>query len=58
MQCVDVTRLSTSPRQSESLRVRVTGNHQRSDKLTVRLISVVWEVVGDQVVKKVLSDGS
>ena len=33
--------------------MRVTGNQQRSDKLTVRLITVVpWEVVGDQVVKK------
>ena len=33
--------------------MRVFGNQWRSDKLTVRLISVVpWEVLGDQVVKK------
>ena len=33
--------------------MRVTGNQWRSDKLIVRLISVVpWEVVGDQVVKR------
>ena len=52
-QCVDVTKLSTSARESESLHVRVTGNQYRREKLTVRRTSVVpWEVVGDQVVKK------
>ena len=46
---MDVTKLSTNACQSESLCVRVTRNQWRSDKLTVRLISVVpWEVVGDQ----------
>ena len=51
-------KLSTSARNSESLHVRVTRNQQRREKLTVRLTSVVpWEVVGDQVVKRVLSDG-
>ena len=53
---MDVRKLPTSARQSESLCMRVTGNQQRSDKLTVRLNSVVsWEVVGNQDVKKILS---
>ena len=55
---VDVTTLSTHAGESESVRVRVTGNQSRSDKLTVRLISLVpWEVVGDQAVKR-YPDGS
>ena len=55
---MDVTKLSTNARQSESLYMRVTDNQWRSDKLTVRLNSVVsWEVVGNQDVKQVLSDG-
>ena len=45
--------MSTNARHPASLHVRVTGNQQRSDKLTVKLISVVpWEVVGEQVVQR------
>ena len=48
---MDVTKLPTNT-------MCVTGNQQRSDKLTVRLNSVVSrEVVGNQDLKKVLSDG-
>ena len=50
---MDVTKLSTDARQHQSLRVRVTGNQQRSGELTVKQISVVpWEVVRDQVGKR------
>ena len=50
-------KLSTGARETESLHVRVT--HWKSDKLTVKLICVVpWEIVGDQVIKRVLGDGS
>ena len=49
----------TEDGQHQILRVRVTGDQKRSGKSTVKQNSVVpWEVVGDQVGKKVLSDGS